>query len=69
MDVLEIASTLARMMYTEEFCSNCGRVIRTDEAKANVAADNEKTAGQFVHGDCSRGQTTEKTWAFQQNQA
>lgn len=68
MDILEMASKLARTMYTNEFCSNCGRAITLDEAKTEVFSENnDNSTSRFVHKDCRMKQNPEKTWSFQGN--
>lgn len=64
MDILEMVSKLARITYTNEFCSNCGRAIMIDEAKIEVFKDSNITAS-FVHKDCFQNQMSEKTWSSQ----
>lgn len=65
MDVLEIASQLARSMYTNEFCSICGKTITVDDAKTTVfAGTGENKVSRLAHGDCSGRRLPEETWTY-----
>ena len=68
MDILDIASKLARTTYTKEFCSVCGRAITIDEAKDAAATEAEGGSSQpRAHRDCLLKQTPEKTRTYQSN--
>lgn len=68
MDILEIASKLARTMYTNKFCSNCGRAIAIDEAKSLLSDENGENT-LVIHKNCSLQKTAKKTLTYQINQA
>jgi hypothetical protein len=65
MNVLEMASYIARSTYTNEFCPVCGRAITIDEEKTVVSSDmNKADISRSAHKDCSLKQVSEKTWTY-----
>lgn len=66
MDILEMASKLARIMYTNEFCAGCGGAIAIDEAE-NVVLTGDGENKATTHKNCSIKKTAEKTWTYQLN--
>jgi hypothetical protein len=61
MDILEIASQLARTMYIKEFCSICGKAITIEEAEERVSAQGNDKISCIAHKDCLQKPAAEKT--------
>jgi hypothetical protein len=65
MDVLEIAAQFARTMYTNEFCSICGKAITIEEAKSAISVTSrENKASRLSHKECSSRYRHEEDSAY-----